>query len=354
MQSSTKTRREKQMEQINYSQKKKHLTVGERANIELLMKEKVKPSEIARRIGRHRSVISREIKRNSIKQMDSELRVQNKYYEDAATRQYKERRKRTGRKIKLIKAKEMIEYVERQIKSPEKWSPDAAIGRAKLEHPEWESISTKTFYNYIELGLVRIKPIDLLLKTKLRPKKKRNKKRKKILGKSITERPIEANDRQEFGHWEMDTVIGKREKSSVLLTLTERKTGYEIIRKVSGKSPKDIKPALKKIKTEYDVTSESIFKTCTVDNGSEFSDSDAMESALGTLIYYANPYSSYERGTNENHNGIIRRFIPKGKSIDDIPDSFVKRVEYYMNNLPRKRFGYQTPLEYMAKLLQTG
>ena len=342
------------MEQLNYPRKKHHLTPGERANIEFLLKEKVKPAEIARRLGRDRSVISREIKRNNVMQMDSELRVHHRYFGDAATRQYNERRATTGCKIKLAQAIDMVQYAEQQILSEKKWSPDAAIGRAKLEHPEWESISTKTFYNYVELGLVNVKPIDLHLKTRLRPKVKRDRKRKKILGKSISERPAEANDRKEFGHWEMDTVVGKREKSSVLLTLTERKTACEIIRKVPGKSPADIEPALKKIKADFGIDATRIFKTCTVDNGSEFSDSAGMESALGASLFYAHPYSSFERGTNENHNGIIRRFIPKGKSIDDVSDDLVQRVESYMNGLPRKRFGYQTPIEYMATLLETG
>jgi IS30 family transposase len=355
MQYSTKTERGIHlMEHQEYAPKKRHLTDADRANIELLLKQKKSQSEIARILGRDRSVISREIKRNSVTQTDSQLRVHERYFADAATRQYDERRASTGCKIKLPKAMEMVEYVEKQIKSEQKWSPDAAIGRAKLEHPDWVSVSTKTYYNYVDQGLVNIKPIDLLLKVRLRPKTKRNRKRKKVLGKSITERPQEANDRQEIGHWEMDTVVGKREKSSVLLTLTERVTGVEIICKVPGKFPGDIEPALLKIKTRFGEEATRIFKTCTVDNGSEFSDSAGMESALGVSIFYAHPYSSFERGTNENHNGIIRRFIPKGKSIDDLSDTYIERIESFMNGLPRKRFGYQTPIEYMAEQLKTG
>ena len=340
------------MEQKDYTRKKRHLTPSERANIEFLLKEKVRPSEIARRLGRDRSVITREIKRNSVVQMDSELRVNNRYFADAATRQYNERRATTGCKIKLAQASEMVEYVERQIKD-EKWSPDAAIGRAKLEHPEWVSISTKTFYNYIDRGLVKIKPIDLLLKVRLCPKKKKDRQREKVLGKCITERPQEANDRTELGHWEGDTVVGKREKSSVLLTLTERKTGLEIIRKISGRRPEYVLSALVEIKSVFGTNAENMLKSVTFDNGSEFSDVEGMERAIGVPVYFAHPYSSFERGTNENHNGIIRRFIPKGKSIDDVPDELIVRVEAFMNNLPRKRFGYQTPAEHMALLLKT-
>jgi IS30 family transposase len=281
------------------------------------------------------------------------LRERRRYFADAATRQYDERRAATGRKIKLAQAMEIIGYTEAKIEQ-EKWSPDAAIGRAKLEHPEWVSVSTKTFYNYVDLGLVKTKPIDLQLKVRLRPKKKRTVKRKKILGRSITERPQAANERQEIGHWEGDTVVGKREKSSVLLTLTERVTGAEIIRKVPGKSPEDVKPALEAIKSSYGGDFSSLFKSITFDNGTEFSDGIGMEKLLGVPVYFAHPYSSFERGTNENHNGIIRRFIPKGKSIDDVPESVIEKVEAFMNNLPRKRFGYRTPLEHMAALLVCG
>ena len=341
------------MEQLDYTHPKGHLTLGERANIELLLKEKVGTAEIARRLGRDRSVISREIKRNSVTQMDSELRMHTRYFAAAAQRQYNERRATTGCKIKLGSAMPMIEYVEKQIKE-EKWSPDAAIGRAKLEHPDWVSISTKTFYNYVDSALVNIKPVDLLLKVRLRPKKKRNRKRKKVLGRSITERPLEANDRSELGHWEGDTVVGNREKSSVLLTLTERKTGIEIIRKIPSKSPEDVRTELEALKITFRESYKDMFKSITFDNGSEFSDGAGMERVLGIPVYFAHPYSSFERGTNENHNGIIRRFIPKGKSIDEVPDYLIERVEAYMNGLPRKRFGYQTPLEHMAKLLETG
>ncbi len=341
------------MEQIKYSPKKHHLRPRERAIIELLLKEKVSLSEIARRLNRDRSVISREIKRNSVVQLDSELREHRQYFADAADRQYEERRARTGCKLKLFKALEIIEYAEEKI-IQEKWSPDAAIGRAKLEHPEWISISTKTFYNYIDFGLVKVKPIDLQLKVRLRPKKRRIVKRKKKLGRSIAERPKEINDRQELGHWEIDTVVGKREKSSVLLTLTERVTGLEIIRKMTGKSPEDLIPALNAIKMQLGGDFNRIFKSATCDNGTEFSNGTAIEKALGVSVYYANPYSSFERGTNENHNGIIRRFIPKGKSIDDVSEALIMRVETFMNGLPRKRFGYQTPLEHMLKLLACG
>jgi len=338
------------MEQRNYTQKKKHLTVMERAKIELLLKQKKSVSEISRELGRCKSIISREIKRNSVEQIDSELRKRNRYFADSAQRKYMERRAETGCKYKLRKVLPLITYVERKVKN-EKWSPDAAIGRAKLENPEWLTISTKTYYNYVDLGLVNVKPLDLLLKLRRKPKKVRIVKRKKQLGKSIDERPEEVNSRQTIGDWEIDTVIGKRDKSSVLLTLTELKGCFEIIRKADGRTAESMKQALVSIKSQFAQSFNEIFKSLTSDNGSEFSDSAGIEAELGIPIYYAHPYSSWERGTNENHNGIIRRFIPKGKSIDDVSEEMIIRIQDFMNNLPRKRFGYRTPAEYLAQLL---
>jgi len=334
------------MEQVDYNRKKQHLTKEERANIEMLYKEKVKPSEIAERLGRCKSVISREINRNAIKGEKGEI----KYVAKEADKKYKERRRQTGAKIKLASTMDLIEYVEKKILK-KNWSPDAAIGRAKLEHPEWKTISTKTYYNYVDKGLVNVRTIHLALKKCNRPKKRRVVKGKKQIGRSIDERPKEANNREEFGHWEMDTIIGKREKSEVLLTLTERVTGLEIIYKMQGRTAKDTEAKLKKIKSKYGKNFHRLFKSITADNGSEFSSSKNLETILKIPIYHAHPYCSYERGTNENYNGIIRRFIPKGTPLESIPDSLIRRIEAFMNGLPRKRFGYQTPLEHMVQLL---
>lgn len=340
----------KLMDNNNYSQNKRHINRDERAQIEILLKQKKSISEIARLLGRDKSVISREIKRNSVEQMDSELRTKKKYFADAAQQQYEERRLETGCKYKLEKATEIVEYIEKKIKE-EKWSPDAAIGRASLEYPEWEPISTKTFYNYIDMNLVNVKPIDLHLKVRLRLKTKRVRNHKKFLGKSIEQRPENVNNREELGHWEMDTVVGIREKSSVLLTLTERVTRCEIIQKIDDRTSASVIKGLDEIKTRLTDSFTTMFKSITCDNGSEFSNSIKMEDLLNVPIYFAHPYSSFERGTNENHNGIIRRFIPKGKSIDDISQKLIDRAENFMNNLPRKILGYLTPIECLAKLL---
>lgn len=226
----------------------------------------------------------------------------------------------------------------------EKWSPDAAIGYAKInKNVNGLPFCTKTFYNWIQDGLVKVKNIDLLLKVRRKPKSKR-KKWKKILGRGIETRPIIVESREEFGHWEGDGIIGKGRKGQ-LITLVERKTGIGFLFNVGNRDDSRIVEIIDGLETRYGNHFPKIFKSITFDNGSEFSDSLAMEKNGRTEVYYAHPYSSFERGTNENWNGIVRRFIPKGKSFENIDDTSLARINHYINTLPRKRFGYKTPLD---------
>lgn len=322
----------------------RHLNLEERIKIEILWKDGLSKTAIANRIGRHKSTVSREINRHSVKQRNSDLTERIDYYADSAQMQYQIKRRNSGAKIKLTQCSHAISYIEDKILH-EKWSPDAAVGRYKLENEGIPYLSTKTIYNYIDKGLIKIKPIDLLLKVKLKRKKRRVRKNKRILGQSIEKRTSTINDRTEIGHWEIDLVIGKQHKSSVLLTLTERKTRMEIIVKLPDKTSNSVKRVLIRTKKKYGADFYKIFKSITCDNGSEFSFDKSFKKRIGIELFYAHPYSSFERGTNENHNGIIRRFIPKGKSIDYLSKIDIDRIAYWMNTLPRKILNYKTPLE---------
>ncbi|WP_332248526.1 IS30 family transposase, partial [Brochothrix campestris] len=143
----------------------------------------------------------------------------------------------------------------------------------------------------------------------------------------------------------MDTVVGLKNKAdAVLLTLTERKTRFEFILKVEGKQASFVNKALLQLKKQCGSYFGAIFKTITADNGKEFSGiNELLKDTLA--IYFTHPYSSWERGTNENHDGIIRRFIPKGRSVSDVSDQLVQRIQTWMNNLPRRILGFQTPKE---------
>lgn len=196
--------------------------------------------------------------------------------------------------------------------------------------------------------------IDLHLKTRRNTKSSRNRKNRTILGELIEKRSDIVDKRERFGDWEIDTVNGVQGKGNqALLTLTERKTRYEVIIKIDGKASDPVNQALATIRAAAGKNFELLFKTITSDNGTEFSGlSEVLEGV--TEVYFTHPYSSWERGTNENHNGIIRRFIPKGSRISDVSLSTIRRVQDWMNNLPRRILGYATPreclLEEMKKL----
>ena len=196
----------------------------------------------------------------------------------------------------------------------------------------------KILDNYIDAGLLKIKNIDLPLRVKINKKRHINRKNRRILGNSIEERPQEVNERKEFGHWEIDTVIGTKAKSPVLLTLVERVTRKLITMIIPNKTEESVKRAIRQIYKQYGKKARKIFKSITADNGVEFT--NLKEAITSIIIYYAHPYSSYERGTNEKTNSLLRRFFPKGKSLEGISNEIVQRVAYYINHLPRKVLNY--------------
>ena len=205
------------------------------------------------------------------------------------------------------------------------------ISKTKLD----EKISTLTIYYWINKGFFGLKRSVLNYARKRKKKEKEEVKRVRILGKTIEERLKEINNREEVGHYEIDTVILRKEKGQCLLTLTDRKTRYEIIRLIEDKTVKSVNKALKEVLKEYEI------KSITENNGLEFA--RLYEVFDYENIYYAHPYSSYERGSNENHNRLIRRFLPKGTK--NTTQQRVAFIEDWINNYPKKLFNYKTPFE---------
>jgi IS30 family transposase len=334
-------------------QESEHLNYEERKTIERQLKAGVSKKGIARLLVRDLSTIKREIKRGAIKQrkrnpyqgkkIDYKEFIEYEVYSaNTGQRVYEKNRHNCGARNKIIKCKKLVEFVESKILSPEKWSPDASIGYAKANGMFEDTVSTKTFYNWIDDGLTKVKNIDLLLKVRRKPNSPRRE-RKKILGKSIDDRPKEIETREEFGHWEGDGIVGKGHKGHII-TLVERKLGIGLMWNVLDRKEDRILAVLDELKEQLSSHFSVIFKSITFDNGSEFSASYEMEKLNGPAVYYAHPYSSWERAINENWNGLVRRFLPKGKSFDDLTDADIKRIMHYINTLPRKRLGYKTPL----------
>lgn len=351
----TKHLRRITMSQENYTtkdKKHKHLTERERYNIEILLKEKLKPYEIAKRLGRHIRTIEREIQKGIVELLNSDLSLRKEYCADTAQRVYLRNASNKGPGLKIGKDHKLVKHIENKI-IKEKYSPDAVIGEIKAKGLKFEtSICTKTLYNYIE------QDVFLNITNKDLPVKKNKKKgtynkvqivHKNLKGTSIEERPESIEKRDEYGHWEMDCVVGKQSGSgAALLVLSERQTRQEIIYKMPDKTQESVIKVIDSLERKYGNKFKEKFKTITVDNGSEFLDYQGLETSKRkpneqrVKVYYAHPYSSWERGTNENSNKLIRRFIPKGTDIGKISQKTIKYIEQWMNNYPRKILGYKS------------
>lgn len=266
---------------------------------------------------------------------------------------YEMNRSRCHRKAKALNGNPFIDWVVGKVLN-EKVSIDSCVGRAKLinKYPQEYMVCTKTIYNAVWAGSIKLTPFNL--PEALHRQKKRNRVRinKRIYGTSITERPSLISERIEEGHWEIDTVVGKRAgRESVVLTLVEKKTDYYIAIKIPGKDADSVMVAMEVLREEYgEEFFNKVFKSITADNGTEFSRLSELE-AYGVSIYFAHPYSSWERAQNERHNRIFRRYIPKGVSIDLYSAEQILHFADEMNALPRKQLGYRTPEELFEEFL---
>lgn len=328
-----------------------HLSSIERGKIELLHKHGKSQAEIARELGRNRSTISRELKRGTATQMKNQnekIIYYNEYFAETGQARYKNNRKnsyylklnKTSKRFltkftKEMKKKIRIHSVESFVKRYEKVCKDEVVP------------STKTLYNYINQGLLEVKRMDLPRATRMRPRtKKRPSTHKRLAGKSINERPEVIQTRSEFGHWEIDLMIGKKFiNEAVLLTLVERKTRFAIARKLPFKSADLVNHEINKIVTQYQ---ELDFKTITADNGVEFSKLGALKCVND--VFYAHPYSSHERGTNEHFNGLLREFLPKGQSFNTLTDEELQVYVAAINHRPRKLLGFLSSSELLEQL----
>lgn len=312
-----------------------HLTYTERLQIEKYYNAGMKQSDIARKLSRDPSTISREIKRGLYDKLDSKTYTYVQAYSaDIADADAAFKATAKGGPLKLGKNYEYAERVSQLVHCG--LSLDVIVGLFR-NRCMW-TVSTPTLYRYVDAGYIpNVTNSDLSEKLKRR---KRTKKQVRALsapvGYSIEQRP-DIDDRQEFGHWEMDSVVGKSKGiDESILVLTERKTRYEIIVATLSKTAKSVVSALKNVFLRYG----NIFKTVTVDNGSEFSDCDGMTSAIHAALYYCHSYSSWERGSNERNNRLIRRYLPKGTSFHTLTQADVDWIANAINALPRKILGY--------------
>ena len=325
-------------------EKGKHLSFEERVIIQLRTKDGFSIRAIAREIGCSPTTVSNELKRGTVILYNGNV---HRYKAQQGQDVYESNRSSCGRNCDFIQKSEFIDYVAKHF-FEDGWSLDACYGRALIEgeFTRNEMVCVKTLYNYVDAGILEIRNHHLPEKLSRSTKKATNKVNKRKLGRSIEERPEAINTREEFGHWECDLVLGAKTKDDkVLLTLIERMTREFLIIPLANKESQTIYDAFIKLRGNYIEHFDEVFKTITTDNGSEFANLSDLESVAQTLVYYAHPYTSCEKGSVERHNGLIRRLIPKGKRIDQFTEQQIIDVETWCNSLPRKLLGYMTPDE---------
>jgi len=312
----------------------RQITFAERYTLGVLRRGGLSPAAIARSLGRHRSTILREVQRNQACS-DGTYRPQLADWYACGRRSHSRRNRQfSGADLQRIRAL-----------LAEHWSPEQVAGRLRLEGRL--RISHETIYRYIWAD----KAAGGMLYTHLRGARKQRRKRYgrydsrgRVAGKRpITARPAVVETRTQLGHWEADTVVGPGRPC--ILSLVERKTGYVVIGQLRARTT----AAVNRRATELIRTQRHPVRTITADNGTEFHDYPAIERATGTRFYFATPHHAWERGTNENTNGLIRQYLPKRRSMATLTQQDCDRIAAQLNRRPRKRLGYRTPEECYAR-----
>lgn len=329
----------------------KHLSQNDRIKMETMLNSGHKVVEVAEYLHVHRSTIYREIKRGEYTHRNSDYTEETRYSSDLGQKNHDWNAQGKGQNIKIGNDRPLAEYIEGKI-IEDKYSPEAALAAAAESGIEFTtSISVRTLYRYIDKGIfLKLTNKDLPVKGKRKKHNKRVKVQKRAsAGESIENRPDEVKDREIFGHWEMDTVKGKQGVTkSCMLVLTERKTRDEIIVKLPDQKAASVVEAIDRLERKWGDMFTKVFRSITVDNGVEFSDYEGLERSVlhegekRTFAFYCHPYSSWERGTNENNNRLIRRHIPKGEDFDEKQDRDIEYIENWINNYPRGIFGFKT------------
>jgi len=308
----------------------RQLSPAERYMLAALRRQGLNQSQIARALGRHRSTVCREVRRNS-------TRADGRYRASTAQERTNGRRARSRRNGHFTA--EDFALVDGLLRR--QWSPEQVAGY--LRRQGLLSISHETIYRHVW----RDKRQGGLLYTHPRGARKRRRKRYgaydsrgRLAGKRlISERPPEVETRGTVGHWEADTVAGAGTKDCVV-TLVERKTGLVLVGKLKDRTADSLRRRLTRL-----TRGAGRVETVTADNGTEFHGYEGIERLTGAAFYFARPYHSWERGSNENANGLIRQYLPKGVGMAGLSQHQCNAIARKLNTRPRKRLGFRTPLE---------
>lgn len=335
--------------QTNTPRRYRQLTLDERGQIQALKQTGLYTiTKIAEMIHRDKSTVSRELKRGTVDQIHGAGKHVQQYFAETGAAVYEKHRAVCHPGTRLEQCPEFYAELVVLRQRPRVHSVDSFVQTYKQAHPEIPCPSTPTVYRDIEKGLLEVRNGDLPMKPRRRVKSdahKHARTNKRVYGKSIEERPDEVEDRQTVGHWEGDLVKGTRvEDEPALMTMTERATRFEIILKLPNYHAETCLRGLQSILDDYGVDN---FKTVTFDNGSEFA---KLSEVTGTTVYYAHPYSPWERGTNENANGLIREFIPKGQSLHEYDIIDIQSFQDALNQRPRRSLEYRCAADLLPEL----
>jgi len=305
-----------------------HLTTFERGKLELLHSQGNSTRSIARKLGRHHSTIARELKRNKQDAL---------YRSEKAQEDYQERRQRSKPNGKF--SLEIAKSIEDKL--CQTWSPEQIAGRMKI-FLQGQTVSFKTIYRWLYLGLLESCDTKVLRHKGKRRQPVETRGRFNV-GTSIHSRPKEIRKRESFGHWELDTVVSSRGKSKACVaTFAERKTRLYLALKMPDRTSTSMEMAVDALVQTFP---GGTFKTATVDRGKEFACYKNLEKDHNLKVYFADPYSSWQRGTNENANGLLREFYPKGHDFALVTEEKLGSVLQLINNRPRKCLGWKTAYE---------
>ena len=315
-----------------------HLTLEEREVIAHMHRAGKMQTQIALRLGRSKSTISRELRRN---------RSRNGYWAVAAHQ--KAQKRRSGRPwIAKLRRTEVRRYVRKRLQK--RWSPDTIAGRSRSDFPKdrRRQVSHQTIYTWIRSEDAKGRHWQRFLRRLGRKRPDVEKRGKLPASVSIEGRPAIVDRRGRYGDWEGDTIVGANHRGGAVM-LVERKSGYLLM----GRVPNLQAATVRRVAAERFRSVPAILRTTlTLDNGKEFAEHDQLAVEAALKIYFAKPYCSWQRGTNENTNGLVRQFFPKGTDLAHVPLHRIAAVQELLNNRPRKRLGYRTPNEVLASRLK--
>lgn len=318
--------------------KNRHMSREQRFYIETELKKKTPVSVIAKALGYSRQAVYSEIAKGSFERLDGKTWEKQRVYAYDVGQRVHDEKMRRDRKKKLDPDDAGLRQILNLIRK-ERYSPEAA--RIKTNY---RGCCTKTLYNYVHSGHVGLNATDLPYAKKHR-KKRESRAKTMPKGTSIEQRPAFVNDRNVFGHWEMDTVYSSNDDKTCLLVLSERMTRYELLFKIKDRTAASVISALDAYERKIGSPAfRKTFLSVTCDNGSEFSDWEAIGRSCRTKgqrteVYFCHPYCSWERGTNENINRMVRRWIPKGDDIGLYSTHEIMEIQDWINDYPREIFG---------------